>query len=280
MNRRSREMFKRSDVTVRDPPTVGERSTPWLKRLRGRLLLALVLGVGASLIGPYGTYLTFDPILRSIYWIAILIGGFAIWWVLEIVVQKLAGKQTFAIEYALIIPPFAAINSGFVLVLNRGLGSMFGFTIPVDWTELLVSHMLLSFLVILPILLLIRVATRQAEAQGGMDAIDFLLQKMPPHLRGTLPHALAAEGHYVRVYAGDEDHLVQMSFEDAVLAVAGIDGYRTHRSWWIALKEVEEIIPVGSAYEAKLKNGARIPVSRRKSSALRAALKSIDCSAS
>ncbi|MGB3472072.1 MAG: hypothetical protein WBA51_14735 [Erythrobacter sp.] len=134
----------------RNVQAVGERSTHWLKRLRGRLLLALVLGVGASLTGPYGTYLTFDPILRSIYWIAILIGGFGIWWILEIVVQKLAGKQTFAIEYALIIPPFAAINSGFVLGLNRGLGSMFGFTIPVDWTELLVSHMLLSFLVILP----------------------------------------------------------------------------------------------------------------------------------
>ncbi len=153
---------------------------------------------------------------------------------------------------------------------------MFGFAIPVGWGELLISHLFLSFLVVLPMILLIRAATRQAEAQGGMDAIDFLLQKMPPHMRGSLPYALAAEGPYVRVYAGDGEHLVQMSFENAVLAVAGIDGHRTHRSWWVAFKEIEEMVPVGSAFEAKLRNGERIPVSRRKSGTLRDALERND----
>lgn len=265
-------MLKRSDNTAQEARMVGRSKRQWLGNALSRIAFAIVIGLGAGLTGPFGTYLTMSEVFRLAYWQAVMIVGFGLWWALEALIEKTAAPQNYAVKRALIIPPFAGLNSAYIWGLNSALGNALGFQIPVGWSDLLISHLVLSFFVVLPAILLVRAGNDKAEAQGGSDAISFLTQKMPQRLRGSLPYALSAEGHYVRVFTHGGDDLIQMRFEDALHAVAGIEGLQTHRSWWIALKEIEEVLPVGSAFEAKLRNGATIPVARRKRAMLVSAL--------
>lgn len=236
-------------------------------------LLAIILGLGFGLIGPYGAYLSSPIWFRIIYWEIVIIAGFTIWWVLETFMGRFLKPESFALRNLTIIVPFAAANSTFVVTIHSVISSFTGFPIGVTWPTLFVSHIVLSTLVIFPTILIVRRIKIRVETEAGGAAIRFLTDKLPPTLRGSTPFALSAEGHYVRVYTHLGDEMVTMRFEDAVQAVIGIDGLQVHRSWWIALDQIIEITSAGSAYEAKLKTELVVPVSRRRKSALTQAMK-------
>ncbi|MEM6339654.1 MAG: LytTR family DNA-binding domain-containing protein [Pseudomonadota bacterium] len=43
-----------------------------------------------------------------------------------------------------------------------------------------------------------------------------------------------------------------------------MDGIQTHRSWWVARDQIIEVKRLGSAYEANLRCGITVPISRRR----------------
>ncbi|MEL6870752.1 MAG: LytTR family DNA-binding domain-containing protein [Pseudomonadota bacterium] len=267
------ELFnERQPTTARATRTVRRW---WLKIAKPaslRWLLALVLGLGFGLIGPYGTYFTYGLALRLAYWIAVTLAGFLAWAVLEQAVARFAPAVPAALRGVLVTIPFALVNSAVIVGVHHVMLALGGPLVPVTWSSLVSSHVVLSTLVILPAIHLVGKLKLRVETAAGSDAIHFLTEKLPGNLKGTRPFALAAEGHYVWVHTALGKELVTMKFEDAVRAVVGIEGLRTHRSWWVALDQIADVRSVGSACEAVLQTGLVVPVSRRRKSALRAAI--------
>ncbi|MEM6473080.1 MAG: LytTR family DNA-binding domain-containing protein [Planctomycetota bacterium] len=240
----------------------------------GHWLFAVLVGVGCALIGPYGTYLTMPTEFRFAYWVGTILVGFNIWWQLERLCFRVMRESPYLLIELAVIPPFAILNASFLYVLHESINRLLGMRMHADWLNYLVSNLVLSTIVIVPMIMLARHLMRQLRSRAGGDAIELLTQKFPPQLRGSRPFALAADGHYVRVYTTAGEGLVTMKFEDALRAVVGIDGFQTHRSWWVARDEVVDLRPNGSSSEISMTSGLKVPVSRRKRASVVRALRS------
>lgn len=264
MLERLKNFAERHSSTARSLSTVRSASNGITLPPLDLWVLATVLGLGAALSGPYATFLTLGFWERLIYWQLIILVSFALWAALDWLTAALFGEQPFIIGRLVVIPPFAAVNSACILCVN-GLMDLLGVTeLRVDWGSLFLSHIPFSAFVVLPAIILTRTLRSDLESKTGLETTEFLTAKIAPALRGALPFALGAEGAYVRVYSDGGEQLITMRFEDALLAVSGIRGVQTHRSWWAATQCIQAVEPEGSAYIAILTSGHRIPISRRR----------------
>ncbi|WP_291843550.1 LytTR family DNA-binding domain-containing protein [Maricaulis sp.] len=98
-----------------------------------------------------------------------------------------------------------------------------------------------------------------------------LADKLPPRLRRADILALEAEDHYLRVHTDRGDCLILMRLGDAAAAVAPLDGARTHRSWWVARKAVDQVSRGDGRATLTLTTGTEVPVSRTYAPKLREA---------
>ncbi|MEM7702623.1 MAG: LytTR family DNA-binding domain-containing protein [Pseudomonadota bacterium] len=254
----------RSQTTAHAARTV-DKSRDWLVQSGlGRWIFALILGVGLALIGPFGTFGTMSLPMRLGYWIVLTLCSFAIWWLIELALAAAFGRRGLLFEQLTVLVPFAAINSLFLSALHGAINSVADLAIPVSWTYYFASHLVLSTLVIAPLILLTHTLLTHVQTRASSDTAQFLTSALPPALRGQTPYALSAEGHYVRVHTALGEALITMRFEDALRALAGIDGFQTHRSWWVAREQIIDVKPLGSAYEATLRCGLKVPISRRR----------------
>jgi DNA-binding LytR/AlgR family response regulator len=97
------------------------------------------------------------------------------------------------------------------------------------------------------------------------------LDRMPPHLRGSVLWAVQAEDHYLRLHTDRGSDLILMRLTDAVSELEGLEGARTHRSWWVARKAVQGVRRGDGRATLLLPSGVEAPVSRRYARALRQA---------
>ena len=237
-------------------------------RWRYRIWLPVILGLGAGIVGPFGTFVYAPLVPRTVYWIIAIAGGCALWWALGGLGKRFIPEWPYEWGEVLVAIPFAFINPvflvGFHLVLNTAFGSRF----PTEWSAFVISHLTLSVFVILPTIFISRRIILDAETNAGRQAIDLLFEKLPMKLRGATPFALSAEGNYVRVYTERGDDLIMSTFEEAVRAVSGIPGIRTQRSWWVAENAVRRVERSGSSYKVALESGLEAPLGRRRKSAI------------
>jgi len=97
------------------------------------------------------------------------------------------------------------------------------------------------------------------------------LKRLPMKLRGANIHAVQAEDHYLRVHTDRGSDLILMRLSQAVEELDGLEGARTHRSWWVARDAVRSLERGNGRATLTLENGLKIPVSRRYSRVLRGA---------
>jgi len=82
---------------------------------------------------------------------------------------------------------------------------------------------------------------------------------------------LQMEDHYVRIHTPTGSRLELMSMSQAIAALGDTEGWRVHRSWWVARAAVEAAEPDGRNWRLRLRGGLRAPVSRANVAPLRAA---------
>ncbi|MEM9170560.1 MAG: LytTR family DNA-binding domain-containing protein [Pseudomonadota bacterium] len=276
-------MSERRPETVHWARTVVERTVERVRRVPSYWLLAVILGLGAGVVGPFGTYLSFPIGFRLLYWQTIFIVSFGLWRLLELAQERFFGPMTFPRRELVVGPAYAVVNSTHIYGVHAAIAAATGGPMYVSWPMLVLSHLGITFGVVTPAIWI--VLRMRAGASAPVEPVDaepapgpaggaltFLTDKLSPSLRGARPFALAAEGHYVRVYTGACDELVTMRFEDALAAVDGIAGVRTHRSWWVAIEAVDAMRKAGSAYEVVLASGLTAPVGRRRRAAVAEAL--------
>ena len=97
------------------------------------------------------------------------------------------------------------------------------------------------------------------------------LDRLPPRLRGATIRAVQAEDHYLRIHTDRGSDLILMRLSDAVEELEGLEGARTHRSWWVARDAVRGVERGDGRATLTLDGGLSAPVSRRYARALREA---------
>lgn len=108
------------------------------------------------------------------------------------------------------------------------------------------------------------------EPEPQPDVRARFLARLPArHGEGLI--ALESEDHYVRVHSRAGSTLVLLRLADAVAELDGIEGLRTHRSWWVARDAVAEVLRRDRATSLRLVNGIEAPVARNAVADLRAA---------
>ncbi len=113
-------------------------------------------------------------------------------------------------------------------------------------------------------------ATHAPAADAPPAPVRFL-DRLPPKLRGAELYAVEAEDHYLRLHTSRGSDLILFRLSDAVTELEGVEGARTHRSWWVAKSAVASAERRDGRATLILKGGARAPVSRTYARALREA---------
>lgn len=110
------------------------------------------------------------------------------------------------------------------------------------------------------------------QTHAAPDAVPpRFLDRLPPKLRGARLRAVQAEDHYLRLHTDRGSDLILMRLSDAVSELEGLEGARTHRSWWVARDAVRDVRRGDGRATLLLEGGIEAPVSRRYARALRAA---------
>jgi hypothetical protein len=89
-----------------------------------------------------------------------------------------------------------------------------------------------------------------------------LLDRLPEKMRGCELYAIEAEDHYLRVHTDLGSALLLMRLGDAVAELEGLEGARTHRSWWVARGAVLGATRGRGRARLDIKGGLKAPVSR------------------
>jgi hypothetical protein len=110
----------------------------------------------------------------------------------------------------------------------------------------------------------------ETHAAPGDGPPARFLDRLPARLAGAELWAVEAEDHYLRLHTSLGQDLILMRLGDAVVELEGIEGARTHRSWWVARAAVRDIERDDGRAILSLPDGARAPVSRAYAKVLRA----------
>jgi hypothetical protein len=97
------------------------------------------------------------------------------------------------------------------------------------------------------------------SVDSTVDAPPFLKDEAVQDL-----YSLSAELHYLRVRTAQKESLVLHSITEAVRQLQAIDGIQIHRSHWVSRKGVESLLRLKDGDYIRLKNGTKLPISRRR----------------
>jgi DNA-binding LytR/AlgR family response regulator len=111
----------------------------------------------------------------------------------------------------------------------------------------------------------------ETHAAPGDAPPPRFLDRLPPKLSGAQLWAVEAEDHYLRLHTSLGQDLILMRLGDAIVELEGIEGARTHRSWWVARAAVRGVERDDGRASIALPDGAQAPVSRAYAKVLRAA---------
>ena len=109
--------------------------------------------------------------------------------------------------------------------------------------------------------------TTHASPLGA--ALPAFVKRFPPKLRGAELYAVEAQDHYLRLHTSRGSDLILMRLADALDELEGLEGARTHRSWWVAREAVQAARREGARAVLQLAGGLEAPVSRTYLPALR-----------
>jgi LytTr DNA-binding domain len=224
------------------------------------LVVVVLVGGVLALAGAFGTgELSLVP--RFAYWLAlVLVGAFLgryggrrlvprPWWETRPIL--VVGLMTLLIGLPMTV--VAAIGNNWIRHGQLGLRY--------SWDVLPSTLATTAVLVVLVFLVQSRAAVATHEAPRGAPPPRFLT-RLPAKLAGADLWAIEAEDHYLRLHTSRGDDLILMRLADALVELEGIEGARTHRSWWVARDAVVAAERAEGRATLTLAGGIKAPVSR------------------
>lgn len=228
----------------------------------------MVLGIGTFLavLGPFGSY-TFGWPMVWLYWTGFIalggVIGYAVGHFMPLWLPQ-APRWLVYVASAMVvsIPITAAVSWVNIMASDQGAPVNVAF---VYGLVLVISGFATSVVYVVDRLTETAADTVTSPPQAGAALID----KLPVKLKTAQIRSMSAEDHYLRVRTDRGEALILMRLSDAVAACNGLDGARTHRSWWVARDAVEDIRKSDGRGVLVLKDGVEAPVSRTYYPALR-----------
>lgn len=231
-----------------------------------------IAAAGAILLGGVGAFDTGDaaPWTLYSYWTCLMFAGGALSAALTDRFDSSGLLKARPVHAAALV--ILAVNTA-MTPLVYGLS---GWALGGSWELERFPHLWAQGLFIMPIflalqLILERRLARQAEPGIAEAAAAPPPSFIPAALRGAELFAIEAEDHYLRLHTDRGSALVLMPLSEAVVRLGGVDGLRTHRSWWVARGAVVGAERGKGRARLTLKNGVRAPVSRTYAPDLRGA---------
>jgi hypothetical protein len=237
---------------------------PWRTVLAGdwpRTLVVVVLVGGVlALAGAFGTG-ALPLVPRAAYWLTLVVVGAFLgryggrrlvprpWWETRPIL--VVGVMTLLIGLPMTLVADLATN--WISRGELGLRNV--------WQVLPASLTTTAVLVVLVFLVQSRAAVATHEAPKGAPPPRFL-GRLPAKLIGADLWAIEAEDHYLRLHTSKGDDLILMRLADALVELEGIEGARTHRSWWVARSAVVSAERAEGRATLTLAGGLKAPVSR------------------
>jgi hypothetical protein len=245
------------------------------------LAVAVLVGAWIGVLGPFGSYHS-GPLERRMAFQLVLavicVLAFGVTIPLGVTVGRRIGLSPW-----IAAPAAAAATCLPLTVIKASVGIAFfphlrWALTPLDWCQE-------TFLLILPIvcaytglLYLLSRGRTAAPAPAQATASCSPPPAERPRLAARLPAsasgdilALQVEDHYVRIHTASGSHLVLMRLSDAIAEMEGVEGLKTHRSWWVARQSVGSVRLGGRGGLVTLLNGVQAPVARSALASVRAA---------
>lgn len=225
-----------------------------------------IAGLFLSFSGAFGT--DGAPVaLRLAYWAGLMIGGSAMGALTISLIQRFEILETRPWLQGLLI---VALITGPIVAMVYFVSKLL-FPSPGETVTLLTY--LPQVLIITIAMTALNYATEQRQqttssTEGRTETIRFM-DRFPTKLKGATLLAVEAEDHYLRLHTDRGSDLILMRLADAIGELEGIEGARTHRSWWVAKAGIVEAARGDGRATLTLKDGTRAPVSRSYAGGLR-----------
>ena len=117
----------------------------------------------------------------------------------------------------------------------------------------------------------IKEAEEQAGIQSDEDGSANFLSLLPADKVGSLIY-LEAELHYLSVVTSKGRSLILYNLKDAIAELSAESGIQVHRSFWVAIGQIDRLTTEGRQGRVILKSGESLPVSRQRLKSVKAAL--------
>lgn len=247
------------------------------------LVVMLAIGIALAALGPFGSFALGTFGARLTYWVPAALIGYAVFrptLVAILLSRRLDLPELPAAVVGVLIGAFPA-----TLAMTYW-GAYRPGTEPSSeqMFQLYVQVALIGVLVMAVFLLMGRgpapgvapavskelPATPDPGSRSDASAAAPFLQRLPLAWRDRLV-ALEMEDHYVRAHSPGASALILLRMRDAEAELAGVDGLRIHRSWWVARDAIERVVRTGRNYRLQLMGGIEAPVARDRIAALKAA---------
>jgi DNA-binding LytR/AlgR family response regulator len=234
----------------------------------GRIVLATALvAVIVALSGGFGTgVLTVVP--RVLYWVALAAVGAAI----GILVARYGFPAFWFTQkpiaaWAIIV---ASITAPMTLLVAASTAVIHHIVLrPELFAEVFPSTLATTAGMTALAFLVRRHGPVETHAAASDAPPAKFLARLPARLADADLWAIEAEDHYLRLHTSKGQDLILMRLSDAVAELEGIEGARTHRSWWVARSAVTRADRADGRATLTLIDGAEVPVSRAYAKVLR-----------
>ncbi len=259
---------------LRETPAGAVHASPTALSLTRVLIICLAAGVFLGLIGPLGSDAM--PLgLRLGYWMVAAVGGGVLGWVVSnlVMLWPLARRHTWLMIVAvatLMTPPGMLLIWTWSRAVLPGASSHLDL-FPLAWSVFVISLVMTAINALIAPPAPAQAAAAPVAPPAPEPARTAFLDRLPPRLRGAELLAVEAEDHYLRVHTAKGSDLILLRLSDALNELAGLDGARTHRSWWVARAAVRDAAKGDGRATLTLEGGLKAPVSRAHAPGLRAA---------
>lgn len=235
--------------------------------------LAVLIGTVLGIIGPFGSFERLPLEYRVVQWVVLVAGNWTLTQGALFVLSLWQGTRRplwVGMAGALIAAAPGA-------VLTQTLITAWGWMVRghTSLVEIYLYVAVIGVSITVPVTLLSQrgavpsSSVIPSPAPAARTEPAFLL-RVPARLGRELL-ALEAEDHYLRVHTPLGSDLVLMRMGDAESELAGLEGMRVHRSWWVARAAVISAERQGQGLRLSLTCGLRVPVSRSKAAELKRA---------
>jgi len=229
-------------------------------------VFVFLLGLALGHAGPYGTYDKLELFQRLLFWVIVITLPWMIFKALYFLTKRVTPADlSNTLITIFLVPIQVLIGSAVITAINLNIGLYGQKTFFQVWPYAILLWLTFAFLIIIPMTLIGTALAKEERKSGVTNMLEFFHHKLPEALATSQLLALKAEDHYLRVITDNGNALILMKFSDALAALNGYPGIQTHRSWWVASRELQgrEILNT-STHNITLSNNLDVPVSRRK----------------